>query len=313
MKTENSQPVPQWAVEAAKRKIYVASSWRNPHQSAVVSALRGEGHEVYDFKNPRPGDKGFAWSEIDPNWMNWTADQYISALNHPIAQAGFQSDFDAMKWADTFLLVLPCGRSAHLELGWACGQGKQTLLLTQDGQEPELMAKMCDHVCSDIEQVLQILRHLPQAPAVSDTERAKRVIDLLHVIATEQADGLPKGNSGSGSPLASPSAEVEQLQSVIGATRELSISAMDDVRVAAGAPKSRDDKSPKRAVDYVAALRARLTLAEQDADALAGVAQALTVAEETRRATVEERRWLTGLAATAREALAAHHAREKQP
>jgi len=139
------------------RKIYVASSWRNPHQSAVVAALQSAGHMVYDFKNPRPGNVGFAWSEIDPNWMQWTAAEYVAALDHPIAKGGFASDMNAMKWADTFLLVLPCGRSAHLELGWACGQGKQTLVLTCDGQEPELMAKMCDHICTSLQEAMDIL------------------------------------------------------------------------------------------------------------------------------------------------------------
>ena len=58
------------------RRIYVASSWRNPLQADVVAALKRDGHQVYDFKNPRPGDKGFAWSEIDPNWESWTAREY---------------------------------------------------------------------------------------------------------------------------------------------------------------------------------------------------------------------------------------------
>lgn len=139
------------------RKIYVASSWRNPHQAAVVESLHKAGHLVYDFKNPRPGNTGFSWSEIDPNWINWTADEYVAALDHPIAKAGYASDMNAMKWADTFVLVLPCGRSAHLELGWAAGAGKQTIVLTCDGQEPELMAKMCDHICTSLQQVMDIL------------------------------------------------------------------------------------------------------------------------------------------------------------
>lgn len=139
------------------RKIYVASSWRNPHQAFVVDALKMAGHSVYDFKNPRPGNNGFSWSEIDANWLKWTADEYVSALDHPVAKAGFASDFNAMKWADTFLLVLPCGRSAHLELGWAAGAGKQTMILTCDGQEPELMAKMCDHICTSLQQAMDIL------------------------------------------------------------------------------------------------------------------------------------------------------------
>lgn len=139
------------------RKIYVASSWRNQEQASVVSSLRLDGHLVYDFKNPHPGNDGFSWKEIAPSWQQWTAKEYVAALDHPIAKSGFASDFNAMKWADTFVLVLPCGRSAHLELGWACGQGKQTLIITRDGEEPELMAKMCDHICTSLDECRTIL------------------------------------------------------------------------------------------------------------------------------------------------------------
>lgn len=36
----------------------------------------------------------------------------------------FQSNFDALTWANATVLVMPCGRSAHMELGWTIGQGK---------------------------------------------------------------------------------------------------------------------------------------------------------------------------------------------
>jgi hypothetical protein len=139
------------------RKIYVASSWRNLAQPAVVTALRCMGHEVYDFRNPRAGDNGFHWSEIDEGWQSWDGERYIQALQHPIAVAGFRSDFEAMRWADTFVLVQPCGRSAHLELGWACGQGKTTIMLLGLGIiEPELMAKMCDHIVCGLGGLLEL-------------------------------------------------------------------------------------------------------------------------------------------------------------
>lgn len=80
-----------------------------------------------------------------------------SSMSSQRRSCAIASDMNAMKWADTFVLVLPCGRSAHLELGWACGQGKQTLILTRDGEEPELMAKMCDHICVSLDEVRQIL------------------------------------------------------------------------------------------------------------------------------------------------------------
>lgn len=131
------------------RKIYVASSWRNEKQPVIVSVLREAGHHVYDFRNPEPGDIGFAWSAIDPGWQAWTAKQLITAYDHPLAVNGLRLDFNAMKWADTCVMVQPCGRSAALELGWAIGAGKRTAVLMTDGQEPELMVRLADFLTDD--------------------------------------------------------------------------------------------------------------------------------------------------------------------
>lgn len=97
------------------KKIYVASSWRNSHQPAVVQALRADGHDVYDFRNPAPGD------------------------------------------CDCCVLVLPCGRSAHLELGYAIGAGKPTFILLAEG-EPELMYKMSPYLCADMDELKRMVR-----------------------------------------------------------------------------------------------------------------------------------------------------------
>jgi nucleoside 2-deoxyribosyltransferase len=138
-------------------RIYVASSWRNNLQPEVVQRLRAEGHEVYDFKNPRPDDRGFHWSDIDPNWQQWTPEQFREALDHPIAINGFESDYGAMDWADAGVMVMPCGRSAHIEAGYFNGAGKPLVILLSDG-EPELMYRMASVLCLSIDEVVEALR-----------------------------------------------------------------------------------------------------------------------------------------------------------
>lgn len=139
------------------RRIYVASSWRNPYQPEIVRTLRNHGHLVYDFRNP-PHSTGFSWSEIGLE-PGCTAKEYRRALlTHPRAAQGFNADFAAMRQADTCVLVLPSGRSAHLELGWMAGAGKRTVILTRDGEEPELMALLADKICVDVAELLWELR-----------------------------------------------------------------------------------------------------------------------------------------------------------
>lgn len=134
-------------------KIYVASSWRNPYQPTLINFLRNLGHEVYDFRNPCEGNTGFAWSDIDEDWQNWSPESYVKAMKHPIAESGFKFDFDAMKWADCCVMVLPCGRSANTEAGWMKGAGKKVYVFQPIKQEPELMYKIHDAIVTSFEEL----------------------------------------------------------------------------------------------------------------------------------------------------------------
>lgn len=141
-----------------RARIYLASSWRNQYQPALVETLRTAGHQVYDFRNPVPGGKGFGWSQLGlGDWRDYTPAIARDALQHPVAQAGFKSDHDAMEWADTFVMALPCGRSAHLELGWACGAKKRTFILQLEQQEPELMYLEANQICLSVDELLAAL------------------------------------------------------------------------------------------------------------------------------------------------------------
>lgn len=123
-------------------KIYVASSWRNTYYPRVLKKLRESGLECYDFRNPNDNDKGFSWADISPNWHDWEPSAWRAALDHDIAEKGFNNDFTAMQNADICVLVMPSGRSAHIEAGWFAGQGKKVYALVQEKAEPDLMYKI---------------------------------------------------------------------------------------------------------------------------------------------------------------------------
>lgn len=142
--------------------IYVASSWRNEIQPNVVKYLRAFGHTVYDFRHPAPDNDGFAWSQIDPNWREWSPTQFREALEHPIAQNGFALDMAALRACHACVLVLPCGKSAHAEVGWAAGAGKKTCVYMPHSDEPELMYLMFGPILTTLRGVALYLSEAPQ-------------------------------------------------------------------------------------------------------------------------------------------------------
>lgn len=142
--------------------VYVASSWRNPLQPMVCSVLKAAGIEHYDFRNPTEGRAGFSWKDVGEGGQALkakggdlvTTERYLEMVNHSAAVEAYAVDFAAMERADAFVLVLPCGKSAHLELGWAVGQGKETAILLEENNEPELMYRMVDYIAPNLFELL---------------------------------------------------------------------------------------------------------------------------------------------------------------
>lgn len=135
-------------------RLYVASSWRCELQPYIVTRLRLSGHDVYDFRHPKKDDYGFSWGDIAANWKEWSSTEFIVGLKSTVANGGFKNDFDAMQEAEGCVLVLPCGRSAHLEAGWFVGANKPLWILLDEKSEPELMYKMATGIFSNIPDLL---------------------------------------------------------------------------------------------------------------------------------------------------------------
>jgi hypothetical protein len=164
--------------------VYVASSWRNARYPEVVARLRAEGIEHYDFRNPEDGNHGFSGAQVsrelgygEDGWKNPQADAALLMLFHPLADEGFRLDHGALLRASAGLLVMPCGRSAHLELGYLAGRGKPTVVLLDDGSEIDLMWRLADCITYSLDEAVAFVRDageaIGDAPSTSSPQRSK--------------------------------------------------------------------------------------------------------------------------------------------
>lgn len=129
-------------------RIYVASSWRNMTQQSLVKELRKRGHLVYDFRHPEGRNDHNVWESVS-SWHGLksayqqnalTPENFEAMLQDKKAIERFKEHSEAMSDADTCILLVPCGRSAHCEAGWMSGQGKRVFVLDIGSTaKPELM------------------------------------------------------------------------------------------------------------------------------------------------------------------------------
>jgi len=142
--------------------VYVASSWRNEYQPEFLHLLRSNEIPHYDFRNPPSGSYGFSWRDVDPEYpsdnVKTSCTRYLKMVSHPIAKEGFEDDKKGMEAADTFVLIMPAGNSAHLELGWAIGKGLRTAILLDYNMVPELMYLLADFMTDDPLDILKWIR-----------------------------------------------------------------------------------------------------------------------------------------------------------
>ena len=116
--------------------IYLIGSLRNPDIPFIGNRLRETGFEVFD--------DWFAGGKIaDDEWQAYETVKgrdYKSALRGYAARHVFEFDLFHLNRADIGLLVLPAGKSGHLELGYLIGQGKPGYVLFD--KEPERWDQM---------------------------------------------------------------------------------------------------------------------------------------------------------------------------
>lgn len=140
----------------SSRSIYAIGSLRNANIPVIACRLRKEGHEVFD-------DWIAAGPEADDYWQRYEkskGNELPQALKGWAAKHVFEFDRFHLDRCNTGVLILPAGRSGHLELGYMAGRGKDTAILMEG--EPDRYDVMYQFgnlgVFYSVEKLIEALR-----------------------------------------------------------------------------------------------------------------------------------------------------------
>lgn len=121
-------------------KLYVASSFINPYYDQFIKDLEGmkdaEGNQrflVYNFKG-----KGIDLHNYKNNEEVFRKVMYSEKIKEAV-----ERDRQFIASCDLFVLLLPAGKSAHMELGYAAGLKKPCYIVLNNTYEHEIKYLMC--------------------------------------------------------------------------------------------------------------------------------------------------------------------------
>jgi nucleoside 2-deoxyribosyltransferase len=116
--------------------IYLIGSLRNDKVPELAEELRKEGFSVFDQWHAA-GPEADDWYYKYAKARGWS---YSEALDSHFARHVFLFDKTHIDAADIGVLLMPAGRSGHIELGYMLGRGKPGFVLFPE--EPERFDQM---------------------------------------------------------------------------------------------------------------------------------------------------------------------------
>lgn len=140
--------------------IYIIGSLRNPKVPEVGEALRRAGWDAFDD-----------WYSASEDADDWLRDyyqkrqfSYKEMLNSFAAKHIFAFDKHHLDRCDVGLLVMPAGKSGHMELCYMAGQGKPCyVLFDKEPERVDIMYQFANDVFFSMEELLEGISGRPDA------------------------------------------------------------------------------------------------------------------------------------------------------
>ena len=143
----------------SKKKIYLIGSLKNGEVRTVANQLRSIGFEVFD-------DWQAAHPEADDNWRDYEKGRgrtYKEALVGHAAKHVYEFDKRHLDDSDIAILLLPAGKSGHLELGYFIGQGKPGYIFLDNPERWDVMYQFAHCIVNTFDELEEELLKIKEA------------------------------------------------------------------------------------------------------------------------------------------------------
>ena len=159
--TVSEQNSPYW-------DVYLATSWQNAYFRQICDYLHDfHGIDVYNFQAT---NSEFHWSDILETMGLKFFDPCLfqRVIQSDVCAEAYAKDVQAVQYSKALVMLQPCGRTAHLELGMALAYGKPCVIYYDEWEsraEPDLMVYPADIVIGK-KQLSEWCTHVLEKPNV---------------------------------------------------------------------------------------------------------------------------------------------------
>ena len=147
------------------KSIYLIGALKNAAIPLYGNQLRAEGYDVFeDWISPGPDADTYLYE-----YEKQRGHGYKEALRGYAAQHNFHFDKFHLDRCDMAIMIMPCGKSGHLELGYVIGSGKPGYILFEE--EParfDLMYNFATDVFFNMPDLIKELRKGEPEPIECD-------------------------------------------------------------------------------------------------------------------------------------------------
>lgn len=137
-----------------KPLVYIIGALKNPAVVDVGNVLRDRGYDAFD-------NWFSAGEEADDYWRDYEKKKgltFSEALRGRSAEHVFRFDKAYLDLCDAAILVMPAGKSGHLELGYVVGKGKPAfILLNEEPERYDVMPQFASEVSTSLDEILTSL------------------------------------------------------------------------------------------------------------------------------------------------------------